>query len=125
MNIVLAEPLANSLDLKIQTKYVFLFSREVHCMTQDGCDPLLGVSFSPSGHLLALLSRSAIYLYQVSTTADASSPKLITSISGIDTFIRLKMQSSKIKYCYECVNSFYKCLAFFYRLTLTTGTSGA
>ena len=34
-------------------------------MTQDGCDPLLGVSFSPSGHLLAILSRSAVYLYQV------------------------------------------------------------
>ncbi len=39
--------------------------REVYSMTQDGCDPLLGVSFSPSGHLLALISRSAIHLYQV------------------------------------------------------------
>ncbi len=34
-------------------------------MTQDGCDPLLGVSFSPSGQLLALISRSAVHLYQV------------------------------------------------------------
>ena len=34
-------------------------------MSQEGCDPLLSVKFSPSGVKLAMLARSALYLYQV------------------------------------------------------------
>lgn len=40
-------------------------TREVSSITQEGCDPLIAVRFAPDGQSLALISRSALYIYQV------------------------------------------------------------